>query len=468
MAFSKPSPHRCKILTVSQLLSNKDVDEILYLSEDFIPQSEVKQISSGLDLMRSLECHKRLAPGKYSYLLACLKEIGRIDLARTLTEFIYSCLLESIPSSFRAPSQMYAAKLRILMNKQSRYVEGMRNLQAAAGNLHFWEKWISSIYHHIEKCASSSVPILPKKVDISGLLQLTLESLESVSLPLLGAAVAFLQGTGKNEFGRRLQDIQLHKTRLFGDLRDAGLSEIFSWTEHPQDLDLAVSTASSALLDFLSELLGKATDIERVRRFIKSLLKSLSDIKSITPGSYAFETLVQLLLQLTKVAVSSSSQCHSCEPLLKSLLNQLKDVIRHNKSKLLGVLQGTKLEAKFSKIELQVLKSVHEESSFFSWVCRQEIDACPLLNIVIVCLMALLSVSELTPIHWQQIEVQLLQSLKSQQQSALTLFKCLMPQVCEALQCELDSLRDTCLTELMIIPGENDHLKDIIASVFHY
>ena len=55
MAFSKPSPYRCKILTVSRLLSKEDVDEILYLSEDFIPQSEVGQIFSGLDLMRSLE-----------------------------------------------------------------------------------------------------------------------------------------------------------------------------------------------------------------------------------------------------------------------------------------------------------------------------------------------------------------------------------------------------------------------------
>ena len=88
---------------------------------------------------------------------------------------------------------------------------------------------------------------------------------------------------------------------------------------------------------------------------------------------------------------------------------------------------------------------------------------------MIVCLMALLSVSELTPIQWQQIEVQLLQSLKSQQQSALILVKCLMPQVCEAMQCELDSLRDTSLTELMtVIPGENDHLQDLIVSVFHY
>ena len=465
MAFSKPSPHRCKILTVSRLLSKEDVDEILYLSEDFIPQSEVKQISSGLDLMRSLEHHKRLAPGKYSYLLACLKEIGRIDLARTLTEFIYSCLLESMPSNFRAPSQMYAAKLRILMNKQSRYVEGMRNLQAAAGNLHFWEEWISSIFHHLLKCTSNSTPILSVKVDIPGLLHITLEGVGKIALPWMGAAVAFLQSSSKTQFGRRLQDIQLHKLKLFGDLSGAGLSEIFSWTEHPQHLDLAVSTASHALLDFLFELLGKAADNEMVGK----LLKSLSDIKSITPESYAFETQVQLLLQLTKVAVNSFSQCHSCEPLLKSLLNQLKDVIRHNKSKLLGVLQGTKLEAKFSKIELQVLKSAHVESGFFSRVWLPETDVCPLVITMIVCLMALLSVPELTPIQWQQIEVQLLQSLKSQQQSALILVKRLMPQVCEAMQCELDSLRDTSLTELMnIIPGENDHLLDLIASVFHY
>ena len=76
MASCKPSPHRCKILTVSRLLSKEDVDEILYLSEDFIPQSEVKQISGGLSFMRSLERHKRLAPGKYSYLLACLKRLA--------------------------------------------------------------------------------------------------------------------------------------------------------------------------------------------------------------------------------------------------------------------------------------------------------------------------------------------------------------------------------------------------------
>ena len=44
-----------------------------------------------------------------------------------------------------------------------------------------------------------------------------------------------------------------------------------------------------------------------------------------------------------------------------------------------------------------------------------------------------------------------------------------MPQVCEAMQRELDSFRDTSLTELVkVIPGENDHLQDLVASVFYY
>ena len=76
--------------------------------------------------------------------------------------------------------------------------------------------------------------------------------------------------------------------------------------------------------------------------------------------------------------------------------------------------------------------------------------------------------SELTPIHWQQIEMQLLQYFKAHQNAMITV-KHLMPQVCEAMQYELDNFRDTSLTELMdVIPGKNDHLQDLLASVFHY
>ena len=253
------------------------MDEILYLSEDFIPQSEVGQISSGLDLIRSLERHNRLAPEKYIYLLACLKEIGRIDLAKSLTEFIYSCLLESMPASFRVPNRLYAAKLQILMNKQSRYVEGMKNLQAAADNLHLWEEWLSSILFNLLRCTLKGVSILPENVDVPGLLHIILEGVASVSVPWIVTVAAFLQDTHNTDVGRKLKDIELQKTKLFGDLNCAGLNELFLWKEHPQHLHLAVSEASCTLFEFLSELLGKAADNERVRE----LLKSLSDIKLI-------------------------------------------------------------------------------------------------------------------------------------------------------------------------------------------
>ena len=382
----------------------------------------------------------------------------------TLTEFIYSCLLESMPSTFRAPSQMYAAKLHILMSKQSRYVEGMKTLQAAANNVNFWEEWIGSTFHRLLKCSSDSSPILSEKVTIPELVHLILEGVVNVTVPWVGAVLAFLQGTSDTEVKRKLQDIQLHKAKLFDDLSGAGLSEEFLWTECSQHLDVAVSVASYALFDFLSELLGKAVDSERVGR----LLKSLSAIESITPENCAFDTLPQLLLHLTKLAVSSSIQCR--EPLMKFILYQLKGIINCNESKVLKILQGIQLEAKFSKMEQQVLEFGSKENT--TLVYPPEINACPLVFTIFVCFLALNSASELTPIQWKEVEIQLLQYLKSQlQQNTITTIKHLVPQVFGPMQYELDSFRDTSLTELIesdVGPGEKDHLQDLIASVFHY
>lgn len=340
----------------------------------------------------------------------------------------------------------------------------MKNLQAAANNVNFWEEWISSTFHQLLKCSSNSSLILPEKVTIPELVHLILEGVVNVTVPWVGAVLAFLQGTSETEVRRELQDIQLHKAKLFDDLSGAGLSEEFLWTERSQHLDVAVSAASYALFDFLSELLGKAVDSERVGR----LLKSLCAIESITPENCAFDTLPQLLLQLTKVAVSSSIECR--EPLMKFILYQLKGIINCNKSKVLKILQGTQLEAKFSKMEQQVLEFGCKEST--TLVYPPEINACPLVSTIFVCFLALNSASELTPIQWKEVEMQLLQYLKSQlQQNTVTTVKCLVPQVCGAMQYELDSFRDTSLTELIesdVGPGEKDHLQDLIASVFHY
>ena len=130
------------------------------------------------------------------------------------------------------------------------------------------------------------------------------------------------------------------------------------------------------------------------------------------------------------------------------------------------ILQGMKLEAKFAKIDMQILKSVYKENDFL--ICLPGLATCPLGITIVICLLALLNASELTPIQWQQIEMQLLQYFKAHQNTGIAV-EHLVPQVCEAMQYELDKFRDTSLTELMeVIPGENDHLQDLVASVFCY
>ena len=197
------------------------------------------------------------------------------------------------------------------MNKKSRYVESMRNLQVATSNLHFWKEWITSFYCHLMSCTSKGGSTLPLRGSSSELLHLILDGLSKVAVPWLAAVDDFLHGT---RVERKLQDIQSNKRKLCNDLGGAGLNEVLS-TKRPQHLDQAVSRASSSLCDLLSELLGKEADEEMVER----LLKSLSDIKSITSENYGFDPVIKLLFLLTKTVVSSSIQCHSCEPLLKSL-----------------------------------------------------------------------------------------------------------------------------------------------------
>ena len=164
---------------------------------------------------------------------------------------------------------------------------------------------------------------------------------------------------------------------------------------------------------------------------LQQLLQSLCDIKSITPESYGFETQTQLLFLVTNVVVRSSIQCHGCDPLLKSLLHQLKNVINCNNSQFLAVFQGTILETRFCKTKFTTSKSADVESSCLA--CLPKMDACPFVTTMLVCLLALLSVPELTPIQWQQIELHLLEYLKSQQQGALNLVKCLMAHVSGAM-----------------------------------
>jgi len=435
------------------------VNELLFLSEDFIPQSEVEQIFSGVDLMRSLEQHGRLSPAKYDYLLACLKEVGRLDLVINLTEFIFRNLLEFLPCGFRGPNQMYAMKIHALKIKQRRCVESMQSLQIAASSMDFWEEWCNSVLQSIVSWATSTA-CMSEDVDFP---QILLESTANISMAWMDAAASFRKGSSKNETERKLQNIQRHKKNLYAFLDHGrnGLNGITSWSKQPEHLDHAMSVASAALVDFLSELLGHSADSENVQK----LQMTLAGIRAITPEGYSMEMVTQSLLILTKMAVNSSLERSSCEQLLKSLLSQLRNVITCCRGSLLKIFHGTKLAKKTLEIEIELFESVHETDEFH--LPSFDISNCPMLFTMLVCLLTLFYSSELNPDQWQQIRMQLFQFLRERTEQRISFLKTFLPHVCTAVQSELDNFRNTSLTEFVKF-GKNDQLWHLLISVFQY
>ena len=118
LVSSRPSTHRRLLLKISKHLSKEDVKEIAFLSEDFLPPSEVAGNSSGVDLMRGLEKHGRVGPGNYHYLLSCLEDVGRLDLAELLLSESPS-QIPYMPQSFTATCQMQQLNMAILGRKRT-------------------------------------------------------------------------------------------------------------------------------------------------------------------------------------------------------------------------------------------------------------------------------------------------------------------------------------------------------------
>ena len=143
------STYRKQMLRIAKLLSKEDVDEMVYLAEDFVPRSEARQISSGVDLMRCLEHHGRLGCGRYHYLLDCLKAIGRLDLATSLTDSIIPVSREFVKPHFGFLDQMYGMKLGVLQSKWKRYTQYLKQMTTLAEDTCFWEQEWRTMFENL-------------------------------------------------------------------------------------------------------------------------------------------------------------------------------------------------------------------------------------------------------------------------------------------------------------------------------
>ncbi len=96
--------------------------------------------------MRCLERHGRLGPGRYHYLLSCLKEVGRLDLAKRLSESL-ECPLLYLPTNFSVASQIHRLKQGTLKRKQMKYTQHMKYMSTLSCDRFFWESEWKEFFH---------------------------------------------------------------------------------------------------------------------------------------------------------------------------------------------------------------------------------------------------------------------------------------------------------------------------------
>ena len=339
LVLSQPSIHRRLLLKVSKQLSKEDVKEIAFLSEDFLPPSEVAGISSGVDLMRELERHGRLGPGNYHYLLSCLEDVGRLDLAELL-------LLESpsqipyVPQSFTATCQMQQTNMAILGHKLSIYTLHMQQLKALSQDQPFWERAWTEIFSTL--CQSFDTgghcSFVPKSADVKQIFAATLED-ALTALKYLTSGLVALKGiadipVAKGFFTEVIKAFEKLNSKL----------ESINWKTQQCCKPLAhahmASEACSYLGGFLSDLLGGQTHSEA-----KSLSEGLGMIESMTNIAQHGLAMLQWLFTATEVVLASTIDIQSCMSQVSGILAHLTkmDILKVNRELFLRILGNTEL-----------------------------------------------------------------------------------------------------------------------------
>ena len=359
----KPSLHRRCLLQLSKSLERQDINELLYLSEDFIPQTEAAGIVCGVDLMRSLEKHCRLGPGQYDYLASCLLEIGRIDLAQKLD------LSASFSQSGHLPlPPVFHWKQKAIQDKKMQFLEKKGELHQLSRNTTFWETWMSETLRELSvqlEYRDAQMTATPKTHNTSHALK---------------AAVRLIFGAIQHS-GSFLAEMEQHSdslslsantqllVRLEEDLSTAlSISPLHCVAPTPHiepiqrfrdkhPLSVVATKLFTSLSDLLKELYGET----EAKKQLKDLEESLSAFKSLlhTNAHLCFGFLS--LVHLTDTVASSDMEVldQEAREIIASLVEAFPDgAIITVRKPTLAALKGTSvLEALKEDKDMQILFS---------------------------------------------------------------------------------------------------------------
>ena len=395
-----PPLYRRQMLKVARLLSQHDIDEIIYLSEDFLSTSEVEETvasSAGTALMRCLQKHEKIGPQNYAYLITCLQEIGRLDLVALLTSQSHTAI-PYLPPNFSIPHQMKLRKISSLRGKQQRYAHHMQQMihlaQEQSGSA--WKK----LFEILCFCLDGFQP--PSTTEnVSSIVGETLQNVHKGTAALINA-IKNLEKKNYCGIKPNLQGIVQHSQQLYNHL------DAISWLK-PQHLKLLesdtvklqpivdiASEGCSSLCDILTELLGESTVMDEKSKLYEVLL-GLEFLTTTCQHEFIMICWIVALIQ----SASSQSLClglqeHSSH--IESTVQLLrKEGFQFRGDVILQLLQGT-----------SVGKIINKEMLFPQKCNPMSVSAvvqdCPILITLYLSMFVLENRSKLSQHDWCQIK----------------------------------------------------------------
>lgn len=357
--MTEPSIHRKRMLRIAKSLSRQNVDEILYLSEDCIKTTS--RVPSGVDLMRGLERNGMLGPGNYTFLLSCLREIGRIDLEQQLKKSLStSHALPLVPASFCGPNQLFLVKLSGLGHKRGNFVSSMCCITDLKTNSQAWAPYINRKYTCLFSALTTSQD-LPESFEIVKVLVTTLDNL-SKSLVTWEKAVADFALT--KDYSTLLTDV--HQVGVLAKVFIAALDSI-GWRKKWRTSEIeeiyelsplyhASLHTSSTLRELANELFGEC----QLREATDKPAKNLHSIQFYAVQQFII--ILHWLVTLIEFAAYCKVDLQSYKDFFKSMIEYHKPGITANQTFLHWLLNGTKLSEKIESEGLVKLESGNSSS----------------------------------------------------------------------------------------------------------
>lgn len=407
----EPTTHRRCILRLSKSLERQDINELLYLSEEFIPQTEVGSIETGVDLMRCLERHGRLGPGNYTYLASCLEEIGRIDLVQKL-----KICTSSIDAQLQASYHRYW-KRKAIQEKQKHFLQNTGELQKLTQNTRFWDKWMSDALQKVSSQleVTDARPVPPKEA------QNTSQALVAAG-KLIGGVIqynGFISELEKENYRFPQLPSTRYLERLEEDLAVA-LSSFPQQTTAPttqiepvvhlkekHPLSVVATKLFFSLSDLLKELCGEAEAKKQLQEIEESLLVIKTFLHTNAQLCFGFLSLVHL----TDTVAASKSEVLNEEA--KGMISAL--VRGFPVGAILTVVRPT-LEALKNTSVLAALKEDEDMKVLFT--SNPPFVPCPckanksLRFGLLTVLLTLYKSANLTSCEWKLIQAQIMQQFR--------------------------------------------------------